>query len=108
MLCPIFKRVKNNVERRYRPENLDHHGRLDNHPTSTVGTMKRSKPCAVHPHEVGVHFDRVTSSWVVERALALVELDQNFPFNVMDVCPLDYLVDVEEALRKQLSGTGAT
>lgn len=51
----------------------------------------------MHPHEVAVHFDRIASSGEVKRALALVELDQDFSFNVMDVSPLDHLADVVKA-----------
>lgn len=51
----------------------------------------------MHSHEVAVHFNRVASSWEVKGTLALVELDQDFPFDVMDVSPLDYLFGVAEA-----------
>lgn len=46
---------------------------------------------------MAVHFNRIASSWKVEGALALVELDQDFPLDVMDVSPLDYLFGVAEA-----------
>lgn len=46
---------------------------------------------------MAVHFNRVASSWEVKGALALVELDQDFPLDVVDVSPLNYLFGVKEA-----------
>lgn len=48
-------------------------------------------PGAVHPHEVAVHFDRITPSWEVEGALTLVEFDQHLALHVVDVGTIDHL-----------------
>lgn len=45
----------------------------------------------MHPHEAAVHFDRISPSWEVERALALIEFNQHLALHVVDVGTLDHL-----------------
>lgn len=50
----------------------------------------------MHTHEMAVHFDRVASSREVEGALALVELDQYFPLDIVNISPLHHLREVSD------------
>lgn len=63
----------------------------------TIAHGKAAAPGAVHPHEVAVHFDRITPSWEVEGALTLVEFDQHLALHVVDVGTINHLGGTADA-----------